>query len=160
MVYRMAEKRKRTPKVVEPTIVEEVIDTVPEDYIEPVEQELLYSDMLITCNKCGSVQVIGKGIEGNAVQLTITHDEKSFVQLNCDKCDASLRLRIIKGEAPIVEEDKIIELLTDEETVKKIVENPNVEVVSIETVNEETPTSEETPVNEDVPQENKQEEII
>ena len=125
----MAEKRKRTPKVVEPTIIEptiieEVIDTVPEDYIEPVEQELLYSDMLITCNTCGSVQVIGKGIEGNAVQLTITHDEKSFLQLNCDKCEASLQLRIIKGEAPTIEE---------------------------------TPISEETTVNEDVPQENKEE---
>ena len=147
MVYRMAGKRKRTAEVIEPVTeaIEKdgvVIGEVTMEYIPPTkknkkkvvesppEPKINYCDLHIVCQKCGSDQTIGKGIEGG-LQLIIVPQEDSYIQLTCDKCDASLRLLLTPGEAPVI---------------------PDFEIV--DTTNEVTKTSE------DVSQENKSEESL
>ena len=159
MVHRMASRRKAVTEVIEP--ITEVIekDGVPigevtTEYIPPTkeylknkkiknkkepvieepipEPKINYCDLHIVCQKCGSDQTIGKGIEGG-LQLIIVPQEDSFVQLNCDKCETSIRLLLVPGEAPTDNESN------DSKEDFKVVD---------------------TTVNEDVPQENKQEESL
>ena len=116
----MAGKRKRTTEVIEP--ITEIIekDGVPigevemeyipptkkskkQVVIEPAEPKINYCDLHIICQKCGRDQTIGKGLEGG-LQIVIVPQEDSFVQLNCDKCDTSIKLQLILGEPPTSED--------------------------------------------------------
>lgn len=99
----MVKRTKKPVEVVTPE-TEEVINMVP-------TPEMNYCDLHIICQKCGSDQTIGKGLEGG-LQLVIVPKEDSFIQLTCDKCDASLRLILVPAEAPEVKEVTI----TSEET--------------------------------------------
>ena len=141
MVYRMASRGKTVNKVIEP--VTEVIEKdgvqigeVTMEYIPPTEEylknkkkkkkeaqpepepqpepEIHYCDLHIICQKCGSDQTIGKGIEGG-LQLIIVPQEDSFVQLNCDKCETSIRLLLVPGEAPIEEDFKVVDTTINED---------------------------------------------
>jgi hypothetical protein len=58
-----------------------------------VKPEVQYCDLHVICQVCGSDQVIGGGIE-RGLQFVLTPDEKSFLHLSCDKCDASLKLML------------------------------------------------------------------
>jgi hypothetical protein len=103
----MAPRKKKSVEVTVPE-EKEVINMIP-------TPEMHFCDLHIICQKCGSDQTIGKGLEGG-LQLVIVPKEDSFIQLTCDKCDASLRLILVPGEAPeptasveIKEETKIDE---------------------------------------------------
>jgi hypothetical protein len=150
MVYRMADGTERITEteVVEKIEVEGGDITITKEPIqeEPIP-EIHYCDLIISC-KCGEVKKIGKGIEGG-LQLVIVPREDSYILLHCDKCNSELKLHLVDGEKPEEGDNKIIELLTDEETAKKIAENPNVEVLESTTIE-----------NEDVSQENKSEESL
>jgi hypothetical protein len=98
----MAKGRKKSVEVTAPE-TKEVINMIP-------TPETNYCDLHIICQKCGSDQTIGKGLEGG-LQLVIVPKDDSFIQLTCDKCEASLRLILIPGEAPETKE----ETLTSEE---------------------------------------------
>lgn len=102
----MASRRKRVAEV----IPETVIDTVPEGYIpeETPPPEKVYSDLHIICEKCEADQLIGEGIEGNGLQLVIGWEEKSFIQLNCTKCGACLKLKLVPGKAPEIKVEEPI----------------------------------------------------
>ena len=141
MVYRMASRGKTVNKVIEP--VTEVIEKdgvqigeVTMEYIPPTEEYLKnkkkkkkeaqpepepqpepkinYCDLHIICQKCGSDQTIGKGIEGG-LQLIIVPQEDSFVQLNCDKCETSIKLQLVPGEAPTEEDFKVVDTTINED---------------------------------------------
>jgi hypothetical protein len=82
---------------------------------EPIpEPKINYCDLHIVCQKCGSDQTIGKGIEGG-LQLIIVPQEDSFVQLNCDKCETSIRLLLVPGEAPTEEDLKVVDTTINED---------------------------------------------
>ena len=142
MVYRMASRRKAVNKVIEPTtevlykegvpVGEVTMEYIPptEEYlknkkkknkkeapVEPVPQpepKINYCDLHIICQKCGSDQTIGKGIEGG-LQLIIVPQEDSFVQLNCDKCETSIKLQLVPGEAPTEEDLKVVDTTVNED---------------------------------------------
>lgn len=131
MVYRMAGRRKRTAEVIEPVteVIEKdgkILGEVTKEYIPPTkkskkkaveepqpEPKINYCDLHIVCQKCGSDQTIGKGIEGG-LQLIIVPQEDSFIQLNCDKCETSIRLLLVPGEAPAEEDFKVEDTTVDE----------------------------------------------
>jgi transcription elongation factor Elf1 len=134
MVHRMASRRKAVTEVIEKDgvpIGEVTMEYIPptKEYLknkkiknkkEPVieepipEPKINYCDLHIVCQKCGSDQTIGKGIEGG-LQLIIVPQEDSFVQLNCDKCETSIRLLLVPGEAPVEEDFKVVDTTINED---------------------------------------------
>lgn len=57
-----------------------------------------YGDLVVQCS-CGQQQILHKGIS-DGIQLVITPREDSFIQLRCDKCEASIKLCMIEGVKP------------------------------------------------------------
>jgi len=120
----MAGRRKRITEVIEKD--GEILGEVTQEYIPPTkknkkqavaepqpEPKINYCDLHIVCQKCGSDQTIGKGIEGG-LQLIIVPQDDSFIQLNCDKCETSIRLLLVPGEAPAEEDFKVEDTTVDE----------------------------------------------
>jgi hypothetical protein len=65
---------------------------------EPKSKGFQYGDLAVIC-KCGRTQIIHKGIE-KGLQLVLTTNDESRIQLKCDECDADITLRFLEGEKP------------------------------------------------------------
>jgi hypothetical protein len=73
---------------------------------EPETKLYEYGNLAVVCS-CGSVQILGEGVE-QGIQITLVNKEDSFIQLRCDKCNADIKLCLLEGikpEVPLTEED-------------------------------------------------------
>lgn len=72
--------------------------------VAPQPKVFEYGDLSVVC-KCGRIQTLAKGIK-DGLQLVITTNENSFIQLRCDECEADIKLCFLEGEKPVEEEVK------------------------------------------------------
>jgi hypothetical protein len=121
----MARKKKEPEEALKAGVVEHDKEDV---------KEFEFATIVLTC-KCGHTQEMIRHVQ-HGIQFIIATNDQAALVLHCEKCGSELKLHCVEGTPP--PEEKTIELLTDEDTAKKIVENPNVEVESIE-IDEDIP---------------------
>ena len=89
--------------------------------VEPVEVKpevkmYEYGDLAVICSKCGSTQIIQKGIQ-HGMQFILVPREDSVIQLRCDKCDTDIKLCFLEGVKPEQTETEIEEPVVNAEPV-------------------------------------------